>query len=61
MTMEEKYPELFNEFECINRANGTHGILDAVMYIDANFECYEGTKVARQYRAFCAQMRQLFV
>ncbi len=49
-----------SEVECINRAYGYRGVFDAIVYIQANSEEYEGTAVYSEFRKFMAMGQQMF-
>lgn len=54
------YEHLMNEVECINKAWGYVGVLDALMYIQENIEQYYGTQCLREFRAFMREGARLF-
>jgi hypothetical protein len=60
MALDEKYSHLFDEINVINRAYGWVGVLDALKYIDTNFEHYRGTLCGNQCRLFIKEMSRLF-
>lgn len=49
-----RFEALLNEVEVIQAA-WHYGALEALEYIASNWSQYEGTAVARQYRAFMAE------
>lgn len=54
------YELLMGEVECINRAYGWVGVLDALMYIQANEEEYKGTACYREFKQFMREGAKLF-
>jgi hypothetical protein len=54
------YSELMAECESINKYLGTSGVLEALMYIQAHEDEFEGTLVHRQFRAFMREGAKLF-
>lgn len=54
------YTNLMNEVECIKQAWAGFGILEALQFIDENFEEYRGTVVGREFRMFMAEGARLF-
>ena len=58
--MSDKYGNLMQEVECIKQAWKGFGILEALQFIDENFEEYRGTVVGREFRIFMAEGRMLF-
>lgn len=54
------YDNLMQECECIKQAWKGFGILEALQFIDENFEEYRGTQVGREFRMFMAEGRRLF-
>ena len=58
--MSDKYGNLMQEVECIKQAWAGFGILEALQFIDENFEEYRGTTVGREFRMFMNEGRMLF-
>lgn len=54
------FEHLMDEVRCINAYLGTVGVLDAIIYIQAHEDEYEGTLCHREFKQFMAQGRQLF-
>ena len=54
------FANLMEEVECLNKYLRTTGVLDALIYIQAHEDEYEGTIVHREFRNFMRQGRKLF-
>lgn len=54
------FANLMEEVECLNKYLRTTGVLDALEYIQAHEDEYEGTIVHREFRNFMRQGRRLF-
>ena len=55
----DKYRNLMDEVEAINKAFGYFGALDALAYIRAHEDEYEGI-VLREFDAFCREGARMF-
>lgn len=54
------FDSLMNEVEAINSAFGYTGVFDAIVYINAHQDEYEGTRTLRELRSFMAQGARMF-
>jgi hypothetical protein len=56
--MKQILPALQNEIDCINKAYGWHGFVDAFCYIQDNEKEYFGTQCYREYLSFVKEMKK---
>lgn len=58
--MEQTFEFLMDEVRGLNTYLGTTGVLDALKYIQAHEDEYEGTIVHREFKQFMRQGRRMF-
>lgn len=58
--IKDSYGNLMSEVECINKAYGWSGVLDAIVYIKTHEIEYEGTRVYTELQQFMQEGARLF-